>query len=544
MTRSLWLLMRLQTRGWMRSLGRKLRTPKGAMLALVGFAVIGLWLWAVTAAPRSEAGADPESLRRHGPAFFLAYCVLTVAMSRGERGIYFSPAEVNFLFAGPFTRRQLLVYKITVNALIGLTTSLFLTLLLRIHAQWAVAAWAGLFLAFLFLQLFTMAVGLIAITIGTRAYTRGRKLVLLAIGVTVAVLLFRASKEAGGGFAVMFQQLEDSPAWQTLTAPLGWYIETFLVAPGDWLGLAKWGGLSVAVTFVFVLVVLLLDAQYLESAAATSERVYSQIQKMRRGEAVSLHWRDSEKAAWGLPELPYWGGAGPMVWRQATTAIRSLGRLALLVLVFAPVMIGPMFARSQGGDAQSAFTLVASLLAWLSMLMTTLVPFDFRGDLDRMEVLKMLPVRPWRMALGQLLTPILILYVIQAVCLIAFGVLLNLDGEAVLAGLAFAMPINLLLFGLDNLLFLWFPSRIFAANPGDFTALGRNVIILMAKMVVLGAAGAAAGGLGLLVWWLTGYHLPIGLAVGWVVLSLFALAMIPLVGMAFGNFDVSRDLPA
>src|SRR6185369_5571654 len=40
MTRALWLLMRLQTRGWLRTLGRKLRTPKGALLALVGFGVI------------------------------------------------------------------------------------------------------------------------------------------------------------------------------------------------------------------------------------------------------------------------------------------------------------------------------------------------------------------------------------------------------------------------------------------------------------------------------------------------------------------------
>src|SRR5439155_24743 len=79
--------------------------------------------------------------------------------SQGERGIYFSPGEVNFLFAGPFTRRQLLVFKITSNALIGLVTSLFFTLLLRIHARWGVAAYVGLFLTFLFLQLFTTAIG-------------------------------------------------------------------------------------------------------------------------------------------------------------------------------------------------------------------------------------------------------------------------------------------------------------------------------------------------------------------------------------------------
>src|SRR6185295_16508499 len=118
------------------------------------------------------------------------------------------------------------------------------------------------------LQLFTTVIGLIAITAGARAYTRTRKVVPLVFGILVAVLLFRASKDAGGGFAVMFQRMEDAPAWKTLTAPLGWYIETFLVEPGNWLELAKWGGLAAGFSLLFALIVILMDAQYLESAAA------------------------------------------------------------------------------------------------------------------------------------------------------------------------------------------------------------------------------------------------------------------------------------
>jgi hypothetical protein len=40
----------------------------------------------------------------------LLACLLTVAVSSGP-AIYFSRAEIDFLFTGPFSRRGLLLYK-------------------------------------------------------------------------------------------------------------------------------------------------------------------------------------------------------------------------------------------------------------------------------------------------------------------------------------------------------------------------------------------------------------------------------------------------
>jgi putative Ca2+/H+ antiporter (TMEM165/GDT1 family) len=537
--------MGLQTRGWMRSLVRKLRTVKGALLGIVGLGVVVLWLLAVTASPKEQAGINPDDLRRHAPTAFIAYCVLTVLMSRGERAFYFSPAEVNFLFPGPFTRRQLLIYKITVIALIGVPTTLFLTLILRVHANWWVAAFAGLYLAYLFMQLFAVAVSLLGISIGARAYTRTRKMLLIALGVLVAVLLFRQSQYSEeSGLRGLFRQLEDSEAWKTITAPLSWIVETFLVEPGDWLDLAKWGGLGVGVTAFFVILVVILDAQYLESVASTSERLYTQIQKMRRGEAVSLHWTGSSTARWGLPAFPWWGGAGPIAWRQMTTALRSLGRLAIVVMVLLPVMIGPMMADNRKEDSMPVVALMGSLLVWLSLLLTTLVPFDFRGDLDRMDVLKTLPLPAWRVALGQLLTPVLILELLQAVTVLVCWICLPLGPAILFWGLAFTVPLNFLLFGLDNLLFLWFPSRIWATSPGDFQALGRNVLIILTKMVVLGVVALVSFCGGWLGYFLSGNELPVGLAVSWLMLSICSALIVPMVAMAFRIFDVSSDMPA
>ena len=51
-------------------------------------------------------------------------------------------------------------------------------------------------------------------------------------------------------------------------------------------------------------------------------------------------------------------------------------------------------------------------------LLTPLLTFDFRGDVDRLDVLKALPLAPWRVALGQLLAPTLILSAVQGLVLV------------------------------------------------------------------------------------------------------------------------------
>jgi hypothetical protein len=299
---------------------------------------------------------------------------------------------------------------------------------------------------------------------------------------------------------------------------------------------------------VFVLVVFGLDAQFLEAAATASERIYTQLQRMRRGEASGLRLSDgSGKARWSLPVFPWWGGIGPIAWRQTLTALRSLGRLALLVCILGAILAGPLIAESEANAKQRE--LIAPLVAfgvllYLSLLMTALVPFDFRGDLDRMEVLKALPVPGWRLAIGQLVVPVALISLMQILML---GVVQLAWGEVqplLLAGMAFALPLNFLVFGLDNLMFLWFPSRIMASNPGDFQAMGRNMLFLITKTLVVAVVALLAFGFGLGAYFLAGHSLVAGLAVAWMVVAACAWVLVPMMAVAFDAFDVSRDIPA
>src|SRR5207248_4996017 len=180
-------------------------------------------------------------------------------------------------------------------------------------------------------------------------YTRGRKLVLLLLLLAVDGILFEAARTAGpGGRPGAFGRIEQTRLWQTFSAPLRWFVEVFLTEAGAWGDLLVSAALSGAVLLFLLAIVLLLDTHYLESAAATSEKIYNRLQRMRRGEA-GAGWREvSGNVRLGLPDFPWWGGVGPIVWRQATTAFRSLGRLALFALIMGPILVGPVMAGNAG----------------------------------------------------------------------------------------------------------------------------------------------------------------------------------------------------
>src|SRR5262249_34385186 len=142
---ALWLLIGLQLRGWVRYFGRSLFTVKGALLALVGVLVFIPWLASVVLMPHA-GGFPSEQIRRYGPAFLLLYCLMTVRGPSGGRALSSTPAEINFLFPGPFSRRQLLAYKILSSFVIALPSTVILAAMLQMHASWFVAAYVGLVL--------------------------------------------------------------------------------------------------------------------------------------------------------------------------------------------------------------------------------------------------------------------------------------------------------------------------------------------------------------------------------------------------------------
>src|SRR5262249_25674263 len=143
----------------------------------------------------------------------------------------------------------------------------------------------------------------------------------------------------------LFERARDSLVWMVVSWPLTGFFATILAqTPTEML----WPFLlGVAVDLALVGLIFALDADYLESSAAVSARLYARLQRAR-GRLVSVESEGGQPVApstrprWTLPMLPWLGGIGPLVWRQSTAALRSRARLVFL-LVLAGILLVPQF---------------------------------------------------------------------------------------------------------------------------------------------------------------------------------------------------------
>src|SRR5438874_5570284 len=196
---ALWFLLWLRLYGWMRRLGRNLGTVKGVALAILGILFLApcLFSWVFSLFIPTQPPPGPEKIeevRQLGPLALLGFTVLSLLSSAGERGVVaFTPAEVTFLFAGPFSRRQLLAYKIIIAFLSSLLMAvifLFWLASLRLPSVMLGFGYLAIVLALMFVQLLIMAIGFVAGTIGVQAYNRRRKFILLGVAAVALAALW------------------------------------------------------------------------------------------------------------------------------------------------------------------------------------------------------------------------------------------------------------------------------------------------------------------------------------------------------------------
>jgi hypothetical protein len=536
MDRALWLLMRLRLRGWLRRLGRSLASVRGVLLVVVGALVFLPWVlsWVLGS---TLSGQHLAEVRRYGPLALAAYCLAELVIST-EKAITFSAAEVNFLFPAPLSRRQLLAYKVAAAFGSSLLSAALLTLFLRRYAATFTAAVVGLLLAVLFLQLFPMVLALLASTFGAHAWNRRRKVVLAVLVVLAAVAAWQAVEVRSG--RELLVEMENSSVAQTLLAPFRWFVNAF-TAEQLWPDLVQWAALGLLVNACLLVAVFGLDAHYLETSAAASERAYARLERLRQGGPTLASTPAARWVRLRAPTLPGWGGVGPVAWRQLVTALRT-PRSLLAILLVTGFLIVPAVSEMRIEEGSSV-AMALALLFGLALIVTPMLPFDFRADLDRMDILKTLPLPAWRLVLGQLLVPVVLIGVLQGILLVALVAVRGKVEPLVLAGTAFLPPVNCLLFGLDNLLFLWFPTRLAPASPGDLQALGRQMVLWMVKFLVLQVMAGIAFLFGFVVYLLTGGSWVAGAALGWLVLAAFVVGLVPLIALAFRRYDVARDMP-
>jgi hypothetical protein len=478
------------------------------------------------------------------PIMILGFCLLVIFGPASDMAISFTPAEIDFLFPAPFHRRELLIYKLCKLFMGSVFAALIFSMSFLLYLNIWLSAFSGFFLTMVFTQLIALAVALAGQIVAEYAYTKTRKLVLLGIGVMVAAGLAQVLWQTPiQGIPELAWSFRNTWTGRVILAPFEVFSHAIL-ARSVFPDLLCWGAAAAAIDLGLLVLILKLDADYLEGAAAVSQKLYERMQRARKTGGLPMA-ASKNAAKLRIPRLPWLGGAGPLAWRQLLLAMRTsrlivFGSLAIGVVLLLVAVFMPRETRSVEVVIPSVGV---GFMAYLTFIFVTQLPWAFRGDIDHIDSLKALPVVPLALAAGELAGGVMVLAAIQLVVLAA---LLAAKGNPalIMTAAAFVVPFDMLMLGVSNLLFLIYPVRVVQTNAADFQLMGRVMLLMLLQLLILIPALGIPAAVGGLVFWLSNFYWPAFAAAAWLML----LAELPLVLFAlasvFDRFDPSMDTPA
>ncbi len=490
-------LLAMRMRGGIRLRLTQFMSLRGALLFLVLGGVF--WLLIATNDPVSSAqlfggaGLDTQAMRERIDTFMplgmLGMTLLTVLLTTGP-SFHFSPTEINLLFVGPFSRRDLILYKFIAYATGAALSAALIAPFAQAQTGSVLSAFTATVLTLLFVQLNSAAFGM-----AWQAF-EGNRLARIKWPATAAVVLIAVAAVIHA-WAVpdrtIFDLLSDiRHSWigTVILMPYIVFAELFL-ARSLFPDLAFWAAIAILINAALLWAVIRLDGRTSERALMENTRLSDRWERMKQGGSF---WATERTEVRSIRTAPTLGGLGPIAWRQAIKAVRNSSKVIAVFIVVA-ACAGPLAALV--GVSLTDDRALALILFFFAFILPRTLVCDFRGELSRMETYKALPIPPWRICAGQLVVQVLLSYVI-ALTMIASALIFE-DRVTALVALAlavFALPLTLLIYAVENTIFLLFPAKRVPMGRADFEFLGRALVEFIVKIVIIIFGVSVAAGVG------------------------------------------------
>ncbi|MFO0875476.1 MAG: putative ABC exporter domain-containing protein [Phycisphaerales bacterium] len=563
------LLLRLRTRARWRRFFRAIRRPKGLLAFVVSIGFMAMWLLPMLVARWSgHPGAAMPGATAHGaevastaeatapsvaPFVILGLLLFTILGRSTEGALAFLQAEVDMLFPAPFARRQLLVYKLVERVPPTLFSALFISIFAQAFGSRWLSTFAGLFLVLMFLGHAALCAALAGQLLGEHRFRVWRRAATAAIVVASAGGLWWMSRQDATSLPETLRRFAGTPVGWIVALPTLPFART-LKAVDPLRELAPWAGVSLAINLALVALALRLDANWLEASVESSRRVQERIDRFRATGGLTA--KSPGLRFLRLPMPPRLGGAGAIAWRQLTSAMRTgMRSLWIIAIVLGVIVVMPLLGRfSAPGDGASDASGAAAkgldlavalrgvgwfLLAYVGLFVPQIIRADFRGDIDRMDLLKSLPMSPTAVAAGQIAAPAIIATLLQW---IIGGVLLAVVGwpfGALPLWVVVLLGASVVNVAVENILFLIWPLRA-QASPG-MNLIGGQMLVGVGKtfaiVVALGIAAGAAAIAGYATSW---DRWAIAAGAGCIV-AIEAVALVAVAGRLFAKFDAALE---
>jgi len=549
------LFERRKRAGFWRRQWRRLRTPKGATLALLGAAVITLCLLNVLLG----TGQGPEVLQVERLALFargglLTMATLTVSSAFSMRGLYLQASEIESLFSAPIPRAALIRYRLRSALVRSLFGGLFFGWIFSRRAPEPLYAFAGLVSALLTLPLFGQGLSLVLGDAENRLSGTLAKLpwrwISFALVVTLVVVVLQGGffeSDAHAEFEShdeLFSFLAEHPFVVALGLPFTPWVAcmTALDAASFWppfLG-------CVAIFATLWLAVPRIGIDFRELSLETSADVARRLARARRGLAANSGSASAGTRTWRTPWLAGRGPFGAIAWRKAVTIVRKSRASFLLGGLIVCGVVGFSIVASEP-DADAALRGSLIVAGFGTFYLCLGLRFDFREDLELVGLLRSWPVAPWKLFLATLVPETVLVSGMIALGVLALALyhgswdprLLVVVGSVPFAVLAWT--------AIDNATFLFSPIRTGAAHDGALQNAGRAMVLMLLRSTVLAVCAGLAG----LPYLLLHYALELpdvvsiglGLVVGVAILCFEIGSLVFLGGLVLKRFDAPRDVP-
>ncbi len=517
---ALWYLIRTQARNRVVRQAKRLKQPKYAVAFVLGLA----YFWFLFFSPTRTSGREPISNELFViilPVIFVGTIVFTWLVGSDRSALAFTRPEVAMLFPAPISRRTLVLYRILQSQFAALFSTIIWMLILRKSTSDlpAFARAMGVWLVFTTLSMHRLGVALSRAGVLERG-PRNLFKFTPALGVILAIVAAVAHSvrrdwtlltEADGFRALgtqILSTLELPPAGIALL-PVRLIFEPLVASGlGDW-ALAMVPALLILALHVWW--VLATETAFEEAAAEVSEKQakdLAEVQARMHGVAKAKQkdvGRTIPLAPIGWPGMAIlWKNA---VWVMRTNQIRSL--------LLAPGIV--LFGALVFADGGSISTIIAGVAASLGSLLLLFGPGtmrnDLRADLQRLPLLRTLPIPGNELVAAEVMTGTIALTVPQFI-LIAVAVwmpratsLAEFSDPMRVATIVTMLPLlftlNAINFALHNGLAVMFPGwvRLGEKTAGGFEMMGQGILTsvgtllaLVLMLILPSVIGLAVGG--------------------------------------------------
>ena len=478
---------------------RRLREPRyvaGAIVALLYF----YWF-----AFRHDVVQKSSPLRRAGvneTMMLFVTCIAFViivaawALTKSSPGLVFSEAEIQFFFAGPVNRRQLIAYKFVRSQLRGLFSAFMFSIFVFRGAHF-LGCWVG----FIAMDVYTTFV----------AFARARlKLAnigwlwrMAAVAIIVVATFFVAERQFRARWsdvtaaAKTKQQVAKAISSIAAEPPLG----LILTIP-RLFGVALYSqsvpsaasamGLLLIFSMFFYVMTVLLDVSFEDESLIASQRSLARQAQGRRSRRSATAMN-----RFVVPFGPFERGPASMaiVWKNLVGTLRMSSFPAMGAIAVAAFAVAAVIFRANEAVVATIGGVGLGLSGFFMLSGPMALRSDMRVDILRLDMVKTFPLSAEELLASEMAGPLVIIALLELLMITTSVVILNytpmataffVSPEFVVSALIFVIPICAIQLLIHNAAIILFPawSTSGEATRG-FSAIGQRLLMLIGNLATL-----------------------------------------------------------